>query len=204
MTKNCIECPYPHFITVSPPSTPGMPPKHIFCSQCEAGKGVSLNRTSCELCLGADYSRNGLCDTCEAGKVPNSLHTACDVCPAGKGTSLNGTSCETCHGADYSAEGLCVACEDGKIPNSVHTACEECPLGRTGKRGRCNECVAGYFALAAHHPCTECSQLQLPKRLDQLDVPRPVLNSPEVCPGGVPGISAGIMLSDISCIKAPN
>ena len=86
-------------------------------------------------------------------------------------------TCTPCSATTHSAEGMsCDACAPDLAPNPNRTACD---------------CAPGFYALTEGETCKPCSNLELPARLDLLNIPRPDLGSRAVCPGGVPGKSAG-------------
>ena len=196
---SCVPCDAGKFSTfgVCRDCAPPQVTDKILCSSCQAGTGPNQNRTACQPCTGHDVSAKGICAPCELPKVADVTNRRqCVQCPGGRGPpnqSPNQTDCTACTGGNYSLNGDCTLCPSGQQPNHPeHTACIECAVGTTGKGGECNDCAAGYFALGKNDPCSPCESLTLPTRLDTLDAEKPVLTDATVCPGGTPGVSAGI------------
>ena len=131
-------------------------------------QGINPQCSSPTVCpggtVGAILGAAGSCTPCKAGSYrPANLGTeVCAPCPANT-VSSGGAS-------------VCIPCEDGK--ESVYKAeakvsvCEFCPAGRTGKSGKCNECLPGYFAQSPAHQCVRCDELEgeIPKRYDRLNI----------------------------------
>jgi hypothetical protein len=114
--------------------------------------------------------------------------------------SLQGISLSIACGVGHIPSGdqsACIACEDTETSSFDEEwgkyKCIACPVGRAGLQ--CERCLPGYFALRSlgpHEPCIMCTELELPARRKDLDITEPQLVGGSVCPGGVPGLTAGI------------
>lgn len=84
-------------------------------------------------------------------------------------------------------------CQLGYFRSVVDT-CIECPAGRTTSSGTsgCDLCAPGYYALTGTAACTSCTELptSLPRGL--ILEPEELRDLTTKCPGGKPGVSAGI------------
>jgi hypothetical protein len=152
------------------------------CLLCPAGRYPNNERSDCYACeeFTSNDGRGELCQKCAVGKEPNNNHTACLDCPPNF----------------FSIAGECIECEVGKysLPQSNRGAiqCEICPTGRTGPQPGtgCILCSEGFYSLDANAACLPCEDLVQPPEelIKSIHVP----DIARACPGGVPGVSAGI------------
>jgi hypothetical protein len=139
------------------------------CATCASGMLPNAQMDKCVPCEEGTAGLDGECQACPAGTIPNSRATKCELCEAAK-TSLAGTS-----------------------------VCFDCPVGRHGSAGGCELCLEGFFSMSVNEldlsptqPCESCAGIALPADLTRLDVPAPNLESPSLCKGGIPGVTAVI------------
>ena len=131
--STCIQC------------EPGEAASEGACATCSAGYHTVDSQARCELCpRGRVTADNVACESCGAGKQPNSEDrpTVCDLCPDGKFKATDSGSCESC--------------EVGKQPNVDRTMCEVCPQGYAGVQGECEKCAVGKLPDADQTVCEQC------------------------------------------------
>ena len=76
--------------------------------------------------------------------------------------------------------------------------CKACPAGRTNLEGSssCPLCKEMYYGYIKGGDCNQCTEVELPPRLPPNLAPeelRAMVNSPNHCPGGLPGIDAFLL-----------
>ena len=149
------------------------------CKLCPAGTTPDVKRTFCTVCQEDNAANEGdgqQCKACSAGKEPDANHSSCVLCPENY----------------FSVAGTCEKCELGRYSAGVGgLACNECELGRTGSAAGsgCELCDEGYYSLRLGGACKACADITQPL----LGFPTKVKpNIEKACPGGVPGLTAGI------------
>lgn len=131
------------------------------CTDCSAGREVSVARTQCDLCPTGQVSTDGSqCAACNPGYVPTRQVEAydCYSCVAGQYASTTTHLCEDCAAGTFSLQEspACYQCDYGYGVNPVGAGCVDCAAGEASSVGICQACSPGTAPTTARDVCEAC------------------------------------------------